>query len=327
MRRREFIGLVGTAAATPFAVTWAQQPTTPVVGFLSQESAVAAADYVRAFQKGLAEIGYVEGRDVKVEYRWADGHYDRLPELSADLISQNASAVAVAFAVAAVALKSATTTIPICFVAGVDPVKLGLVQSLNRPGGNATGIFELSVAIGAKRLGLLHDLLPQVATIGLLVNPKSPYVADQQSAEVDVAARTLGERALVFSASTDDDIVKAFSQMTEQRAGALIVAPDAFFHSRAGQIIALAMKRRIPSIFDRPDLTAAGGLLSYGADLEDIFRQQGNYIGRILKGEKPADLPVIQPTKFQFVINLRTAKALDITIPPALLSIADEVVE
>ena len=175
MRRREFISLVvGAAAATPFAAARAQQPTVPVVGFLSQESAVAAADYVRAFQKGLAEIGYVEGRDVKVEYRWADGHYDRLPELIADLISRNVSAIAVAFAVAAVALKSATTTIPICFVSGIDPVRLGLVQSLNHPGGNATGFFQLTVAIGAKRLGLLHDLLPQVATIGLLVNPNEP---------------------------------------------------------------------------------------------------------------------------------------------------------
>ena len=306
----------------------AQQPTVPVVGFLSRESAVAAADYVRAFQKGLAEIGYVEGRDVKVEYRWADGHYDRLPELIADLISHNVSAIAVAFAVAAVALKSATTTIPVCFVSGVDPVRLGLVQSLNRPGGNATGLFQLSVAIGAKRLGLLHDLLPEVAaTIGLLVNPKSPYVAEQQSAEVGEDARTLGERALVFRASSDDDIVKAFSEMTEQRAGALIVAPDAFFHARAGQIIALAMKHGIPSIFDRPDQAVAGGLMSYGADIADIFRQQGGYIGRILKGEKPADLPVIQPTKFQFVINLRTAKALGITVPSGLMSIADEVIE
>src|SRR5580700_1645678 len=297
MRRREFISLVGAAAATPFAAARAQQPTVPVVGFLSQESAAAAAaDYVRAFQKGLAEIGYVEGRDVKVEYRWADGHYDRLPELIADLISHNVSAIAVAFAVAAVPLKSATTTIPICFVSGIDPVRLGLVQSLNHPGGNATGIFQLTVAIGAKRLGLLHDLLPQVATIGLLVNPTSPYVAEQQSAEIDEGARTLGARALVFTASTDDDIVKAFSEMTEQKAGALIVAPDAFFHARAGQIIALAMKHGIPAIFDRPDQTAAGGLMSYGADIAEVFRQQGGYIGRILKGEKPADLPVIQPT-------------------------------
>jgi putative ABC transport system substrate-binding protein len=327
MKRREFISLVGAAVATPLAAARAQQPTVPVVGFLSQESAVAAADYVSAFQKGLAEIGYVEGRDVKVEYRWADGHYDRLPELSADLISRNVSAIAVAFAVAAVALKSATTTIPICFVSGVDPVRLGLVQSLNHPGGNATGVFQLTVAIGAKRLGLLHDLLPQVATIGLLINPNSPYVAEQQSAEIDEGARTLGERAIVFRASTDDDIVKAFSEMTEQKAGALIVAPDAFFHSRAEQIIALAMKHGIPSIFDRPDLTAAGGLMSYGADIAEVFHQQGGYIGRILKGEKPADLPVIQPTKFQFVINLRTAKALGITVPSGLMSIADEVIE
>ena len=326
MRRREFIGLVGAAAATPFAAARAQQPAVPVVGFLSQESA-AAADYVRAFQKGLAEIGYVEGRDVKVEYRWADGHYDRLPELIADLISHNVSAIAVAFSIAAVPLKSATTTIPICFVSGIDPVRLGLVQSLNHPGGNATGLFQLTVAIGAKRLGLMHDLLPQVATIGLLVNPTSPYVAEQQSAEVDEDARTLGERALVFRASTDDEIVKAFSEMTEQRVGALIVAPDAFFHTRVGQIIALAMKHRIPAIFDRPDQAVAGGLMSYGADIAEVFRQQGGYVGRILKGEKPADLPVIQPTKFQFVINLRTAKALGITVPSGLMSIADEVIE
>jgi putative ABC transport system substrate-binding protein len=282
---------------------------------------------VDAFRNGLAENGYAEGKNVRIEYRWADGHYGQLPDLAADLISHNVAAIAVAFAVAAVVVKSATATVPICFVSGVDPVKLGLVQSLNNPGGNATGVMELSGSIGAKRLGLLHDLLPLVTTVALLVNPTNPFGADQQSAEVESAAHTLGLRAVVFSASTERDIPKSFAAMDEQKVGALIVAPDAFFHTQAHQIIALAATRAIPVIFDRTDLTVAGGLLSYGADLADTFHQQGSYVARILKGEKPADLPVMEPTKFHFVINLKTAKTLGIAIPSGLLAIADEVIE
>lgn len=327
MRRRRFITLFGAAASTwPLGVR-AQQPPVPVIGFLHQEAASTVAEYADAFHKGLAEAGYIEGQNVKIEYRWADGHYDRLPELAADLVSRNVAVIAAAFSIAAEAAKSATSTIPICFVVGVDPVKLGLVTSLNHPGGNATGTVILSASIGSKRLGLLHDLLPTLKTIALLVNPVSRFVAEQQSADLQSAAGSFGLRIVRLNASTESEIETAFAAMVEQQVGALIVAPDAFFHERTEQIVALAARNAIPAFYDRRDIVVAGGLMSYGPDMPEIFRQLGTYVGRIVKGNMPNELPVIQPTAFTYVINLKTAKALGVTFPSGLLSIADEVIE
>jgi putative tryptophan/tyrosine transport system substrate-binding protein len=326
MNRRAFITLLGGAAAWPLAAR-AQQPATPVIGFLHQEAAKTAAQNAEAFRNGLAEAGYVEGQNAKIEYRWAEGHYDRLPELAADLVSRNVAVIAAAFLLSVQAAESVTSTIPICFIIGVDPVKLGLVASLNRPGGNVTGTAILSVLIGAKRLGLLHDLLPAVKTIALLVNSTSRVVAEEQSADLQSAARDLGQRIVLFNASTEHEIEMAFAAMIEQQVGALIVAPDGFFHGRADQIVALAARHAIPTFYDRREVVVAGGLMSYGVIIADTFRQQGVYVGRILKGERPADLPVIQPTKFDFVINLKTAKALGLTFPSGLLAIADEVID
>jgi putative ABC transport system substrate-binding protein len=324
--RRRFLSALGSAAAWPLAAR-AQQPAMAVVGFLHQDAAATAMQNAEAFCHGLAEAGYVEDRNVKIEYRWAEGHYDRLPELAADLVGRKVAVIAAAFGVSVAAAKPVASTIPICFIVGVDPVKQGWVKSLNRPGGNATGVAILTVEIGPKRLGLLRDLLPAVNTVALLVNPTSPLVAEEQPADLQSAAHSLGQRIIVLRASTEREIEAAFAAMIQQQAGALILAPDAFFHKRTDQIVALAAQHAIPVFYDRREMVVAGGLMSYGPPIADTFRQQGSYVGRMLNGEKPGDLPVIQPTKFDFVVNLKTAKVMGMTIPPSVLAIADEVIE
>jgi len=326
MRRREFITLLGGAtAAWPFAAR-AQQPAMPVVGFLNQGSANPSAYLVAAFRKGLKEVGYVEGYNAAIEYRWAESQYNQLPELAADLISRKVSVLAVAFLPAALTAKAATSTIPICFVTGADPVNQGLVASLNRPGGNVTGVAFLSQLLGAKRLGLLHELVPAAGTFAVLVNPTNPN-AGGITRDLQAAAHTLGKQILVLSASTEREIDGQFATLDQQRVGALIVAPDAFFDSQRDHIVELVARHAIPAIYERREGAMAGGLMSYGANVADAYHQAGIYTGRILKGEKPADLPIMQPTRLEFVINLETAKVLGLAIPPGVLAIADEVIE
>jgi putative tryptophan/tyrosine transport system substrate-binding protein len=326
LKRREFITLLGGAAAT---VAWplaarAQQPAMPMVGFLNQGSAKPSAYLAAAFRNGLKEVGYVEGHNVAIEYRWAESQYNQLPELAADLIGRKAFVLAVAFLPAALAAKALTSTIPICFVTGADPVNQGLVTSLNRPGGNVTGVAFFSALLGAKRLGLLHELVPAAGTFALLVNSTNAN-AESLTRDLQAAGHTLGKQILVLPASTEREIDGQFATLDQQQVGALIVAPDAFFDSQRDHIVELVARRAIPAIYERREAAMAGGLMSYGA--ADAYHQAGIYTGRILKGEKPADLPVIQPTKLEFVINLKTAQTLGLTMPPGVLAIADEVIE
>jgi putative tryptophan/tyrosine transport system substrate-binding protein len=326
MRRREFITLVGGAAAWPLAAR-AQQPAMPVIGFLSSTSPDSPVTDVSAFHRGLGEAGYVEGQNVAVEYRWAEGHYDRLPALAADLVGRQVSVIATGPPVAsAQAAKAATTTIPIVFATGADPIKFGLVASLNRPGGNVTGVSLVSNALVPKLLDTLRELVPRADPIGLLVNPNNPN-ADFDTKDAQAAAQTLRVQLIVQGAASERDFETAFATFVQQRMGALLLESDAFFISQSRQIAALALRQRIPVIGDSRDEAVAGVLVTYGASLEDSYRQFGAYVGRILKGAKPADLPVVQPTKFELVINLKTAKALGITVPPTLLAIAAEVIE
>jgi putative tryptophan/tyrosine transport system substrate-binding protein len=327
MQRREFITLIGGAAAAWPLAARAQQPAMPVIGFLSTRSPDESAHLVAAFRRGLAENGYVDGQNVTIEYRWALGQNDRLPALAAELARRLVAVlVSVGAEPSARAAKAATATIPIVSVFAADPVASGLVASLNRPGGNVTGISNLSATLEAKRLGLLHELVPQAATIGILLNPTFPSAASQLR-DIQEAARTIGLQLHVLRASTDREIDTAFESVAQNRIPALAVAVDTFFITRRDKLAALAARHAAPTMYSLRDYATAGGLMSYGIDLSDVYRQVGVYAGRILKGAKPADLPVVQPTKFEFVINLKTAKALGVKFSDNLMSLADEVIE
>ena len=326
MRRREFITLLGGATAMWPLVARAQHPAMPVIGFLNQGSAEPSAHLAAAFRKGLTEVSYVEGQNAAIEYRWAESQYNRLPQLAADLVSRKVTVIVAAFLPAALAAKAATSTVPICFIIGSDPVKQGLVASLNRPGGNATGIAFFSALVGAKRLGLLRELVPAASNLVLLVNPTNPNV-EIVSKDLQAAARTLGLQIRVIHASTGREIDDAFAALDQQQVGALVVGPDAFLDSQRDQIVTLAAHHAIPAIYERREAVVGGGLMSYGTSIPDAYRQAGIYTGRILKGEKPTDLPVVQSAKFELVLNLKTAKALRLVLPSGLLSIVDEVIE
>jgi putative ABC transport system substrate-binding protein len=326
VKRREFITLVGGVAAWPVAAR-AQQPAMPVVGYLANATPSGFAHFVAAFRRGLGELGYVEGRTVAIEYRWAEGQHDRLPGLVADLIARRAAVImATGGGAPAFAAKAATTTIPIVFTGGSDPVKAGLVASLSRPSGNATGVVNIEVELTARRFELLRELVPTAALIAVLFNPTNPD-AERQVVEVERAAQTLGQQISLFNARSEGEFDAAFAAIVERRAGALFVSGDPLFTSGRARLIALAAQYAIPASYSFRDFPLAGGLMSYGADLLDVHRQAGVYAGRILKGEKPADLPVLQPTKFNFVINQKTAKALGLTVSDKLLVAADEVIE
>jgi putative ABC transport system substrate-binding protein len=327
MRRREFITLIGGGAIAWPLIARAQQPSMPVIGYLHSGSFAAFAHLVPAFREGLKDTGYVEGQNAAIEYRWADGHYDRLQALAADLVSRQPVVIAAAGGTpVAVAAKAATSTIPIVFLTGADPVRLGLVSSLNRPGGNLTGIVALNVAAVAKRLELLHQLAPAATVIALLDNPTNPF-SELEEKELRDAAYTLGLQLRVMNASTESEIDAAFAAMNQAQVGALVVSPDPFLMSQRSQLAALALRHMMPTIADRREFVAAGGLISYGTDQRDVSHQMGIYVGRILKGAKPADLPVQQVVKLQLVINLKTAKALRLEVPDKLLALTEEVME
>jgi ABC-type uncharacterized transport system substrate-binding protein len=325
MRRREFIALVGGAAAWPSAVR--AQHSMPMIGWLFGVSAEAGKPTLAAFRKALADSGYVEGRDVQVEYRWADGKYDRLPAMASDLVGRRVALIVTGGGEpAAFAAKAATSTIPIVMVVGSDPVKEGLVASLNRPGANATGTTVFSYDMESKRLGLLHEAVPAAKIIGALVNPANTAV-DLQKRDLQEGASRLGVKAVIFNARSAAEFENLFTAMAEQKAGALLVAADPYFNSQRGRLIALAAQYRLPAIYEWRQFAVDGGLMSYGTVLTDAYSQAGTYAGRILNGEKPGDLPVVQPTNFQFVINLKTSKALGLEISPTLSARADEVIE
>jgi putative ABC transport system substrate-binding protein len=327
MRRRDFIaGLASTTASWPLTAH-AQHAVLPVVGLIRDGSADTAARYVAAFRKGLNETGYVEGQNVNVEYHWLEGRYDRLSALLADLVRRQVTVIATPGQVTSIAAKAATATIPIVFGVAEDPVKLGLVANLARPGGNATGINFFVNEIIAKRLGLLHELVPKATRIALLINPGNTFSAEATLREVPQAARALGLQLQIFKASTSSEIDAVFDALAREPAHALFLAGDAFYASRRVQLATLAARERIPMTASVRELVEAGALMSYGTDITDSFRQVGAYTGNILKGTKPADLPVVQSTKFEFVINLRTAKALGLDVPATLLARADEVIE
>jgi putative ABC transport system substrate-binding protein len=325
MRRRDIVTLLGAVASSPFAAR-AQQPAMPVVGFVSASSSDARRG--AAFGKGLGEAGYVDGQNVAVEHHWQEGRYDRLPALMADLVRRRVAVIAApGNTPAALAAKAATATIPIVFGVPQDPVQLGLVASLARPDGNATGINFFFAEVIGKRLRLLHDLVPKAVSIAVIVNPANAPITEVTLREVKEAAPTIGLQIQVFNATTISEIDEAFATFASVRPDALFVSPDAFFTDRRGQFATLTARDRIPAAYSNRELVAAGGLMSYGTDLADMYRQVGVYTGSILKGAKPADLPVLQSTKFEFVINLQTARALGIEVPSGVLSIADDVIE
>jgi len=328
MRRREFIALLGggAAAASPLGAR-AQQPAVPVIGFLSAESRDLFTDRLRVFLKGLSESGYVVGQNVAIEFRWAAGQYDQLPALAADLVGRQVSVIAtLGSAPAALAAKSATTTIPVVFFTGADPLELKLVPSLSRPGGNLTGVTSLNVEVGAKRVELLHEVVP-TTSMALLVNPTDAKGSETTTKDAHAAARQLGLKLDVLHASTEREFDAVFAALTQLRAGALVIGGDAFFVGRGEQLGALALRQAVPAIFMYRPFVAAGGLMSYGSSIVESYRLAGVYTGRVLKGEKPADLPVQQVTKVELILNMKTAKALGLTIPLPVVGRADEVIE
>jgi putative ABC transport system substrate-binding protein len=324
--RREFITLLGGAAAAWPLAARAQQPM-PVLGYLNSGSPESDTSRLTGLRQGLNETGYVEGRNLLVEYRWAGNQFNRLPALAVDLVQIRVVVIVSPGLPATLAAKTATTTIPIVFGVGVDPVQVGLVKSLNRPGGNLTGFNQVNGELGAKALALLHELVPKTPTIGFLENPNNPIIHELTTRDVLVAAAAIGLQIQPLNAGTDREIDAAFENLVQARTGALLVSNDVFFNSRIEQITALAARYAIPVMYSSAEFVGVGGLISYGASLRGALRQIGLYAGRILKGEKPTDLPVMQPTKFELVINLKTAKTLGLTIPPSVLAIADEVIE
>jgi putative tryptophan/tyrosine transport system substrate-binding protein len=327
MKRREFLSLLGGAAAAWPLAARAQQPGMPMIGFLHVASAGPFAHLIAGLRRGLGETGHVEGQNVTIEFRWADGRYDRLAELAADLVRRQVAVIVTGGGEApALAAKAATATIPIVFNTGRDPVKVGLVTSLGRPGGNVTGVNLFTTELAEKRLGLMHDLIPAGALFALLVNPSFPG-AEEITQDAQAAARAVGRATYVVTARSESEIDAAFAAIVEMRAGALLVGVDPFFNSRRNQIVALAARYAIPAVYEQREFAVAGGLMSYGTSLTDAYRQQGIYAGRILRGEKPSELPVMQLSKFELVINLKTAEALGLAIPPGVLAIADEVME
>ena len=326
MRRREFITLLGGAAVWPLAAR-AQQTAMPVIGLLSSRAPGDSPQLLAAFRQGLKETGFVEGQNVTIEYRFAENRYERLPALAADLVDRQVAVIAASPTAAALAAKAATTNIPIVFEAGADPVRLGIVASLNRPGGNVTGVTQTNEEIAPKRLQLLHELVPNAGVIALLVNPTDPAVAANTTTELQAAARTLGLELHILDASTERDFDGAFVKLVELRAGGLVIGGGAFFNTRQEQLAALAVHYAVPAAFETRGFVAAGGLMSYGGSQTDAYRLAGGYVGRILKGEKPSALPVQQGTKVELFLNLKTAKALGITLLISLLGRADEVIE
>jgi len=327
VKRRDFITLLGGAAAAWPLTASAQQPAMPVIGLLDPRSPDAMADRLRAFRQGLKEVGYVEGENVTIIYRFAEDQNDRLPELAAELVRRQVTVIAASATTAAPAAKAATTTIPIAFIAAEDPVRLGLVASLARPGGNLTGINFFSSELAAKRLDLLHELLPRAARIAVLVNPANATNTASILRDVEAAARAIGLQVQVLNASTSREISAAFENVGRDRPDALFVGPDTFLIARRIQVVQLAAFHRLPAVYPARDFLEVGGLMSYGTNIMDAFRQLGIYAGRILKGAKPADLPVVQSSKFELVINAETARMLGLTVPDKLLVAADEVIE
>jgi ABC-type uncharacterized transport system substrate-binding protein len=327
-KRRDFIALIGGGAAAWPRRARTEQSAVPTVGFLGATAPGPYASVIAAFRKGLTEAGIVEGRDVAIEYRWAEEHYDRMPALADDLVRRKVSVIAAVGGTPSVlAAKAATSAIPIVFVIGVDPVKLGLVASLNRPGGNMTGVTSLAIELGPKRLELLHEMVPAAAVAAVLVNPASPDLAESTARDVQAAARTLGIKLHVLHASTEHDCEQVFARLAELRAEGLVIGPDSLFVRHREQLGELTLRHAVPAIAPYPEFAAAGGLMSYGADFLSMYRQVGVYSGRIVKGDRPADLPVHQATKVDMTINVKTAKALGLTVPPTLLARADEVFE
>jgi putative ABC transport system substrate-binding protein len=325
MRRREFIKAIAGSAAWPLAAR-AQQPAMPTIGFLRSTLPDASADLVVALRKGLNEAGFVDGQNVTIEYRWAENRQERLSALAADLVRQRCAVIIAGGVDAAFAAKAATAAIPIIFATGDDPVRLGLVGSLNRPGGNVTGVFFYSGSLESKQLGLLREVAPKAAVIGMLVNPAS-QVSEREERETQAAARALGQQLHVLKASSERDIDNAFATLTQYQIGALLIGANALFSGQRDQLVALAARHAMPTLHYSREFVEAGGLMSYGSSIRDAYRQVGVYVGRILKGEKPADLPIIQSSKFDLVINLKTAKTLGLTVPFGLLNAADEVIE
>jgi putative ABC transport system substrate-binding protein len=325
MKRRTFVTLLGGAAAWPLAAR-AQQPAMPVIGFLNSGSPDTLAQLVAAFRQGLREDGYVEGQNLAIEYRWAGGVYERLPALAADLIRRQVSVIIAGAPPAVLAAKAMTSTVPIVFTSGGDPVELGFVSSLNRPGGNLTGVSFLVNELGAKRLELLHELVPKAALIGFLANPTRPS-SEVETKDTQQAAQRLGVQVHIVNASSEREIDAAFANFVQQRVNALLIGTDSYYLTRRDQLVALAARLAVPTMYNLREYVVAGGLMSYGPSITDVYRQAGVYTAKILKGAKPAELPVVQPTKFELVINLKTAKVLGLTVPLIMQMTADEVIE